>query len=70
MKKYIFITLSLFLLTFSQFYHNYKFSDPSLGNNDFFEYEKMIVSPLNTNSSYSPFIYRQFTTLISKFILT
>ena len=60
--------LILLFVTYGQFYHQYKFSDPNLGNNDYFNYKEMITTPLNIDATGSPFVYRQFTTLISKVI--
>jgi hypothetical protein len=61
-----FIILSF--VTYGQFYHQYKFSDPNLGNNDYFNYKEMIIKPLSIDATGSPFVYRQFTTLVSKVI--
>lgn len=60
--------LILLFITYGQFYHQYKFSDPNLGNNDYFNYKEMITNPLNIDATGSPFVYRQFTTVISKVI--
>ena len=59
----------IILITYGTFYYTYKFSNPNLGNNDYYNYRVMVEKPLDFNATQSPFIYRQFTTLISSAIL-
>ena len=67
-NKFIYIVTFPTLITSSQFYYSYKFSDPNYGNSDFFQYAGMVEDPFDSESAESPFIYRQFTTLIANFI--
>lgn len=61
--------LLIILITYGTFYYSYKFSNPNLGNNDYYNYRIMVEKPLDLNATQSPFIYRQFTTVISSLIL-
>ena len=68
-KTFIYIIIFLTLIiSSSQLYYSYKFSDPNYGNSDFFQYAGMVEDPFVSESAESPFIYRQFTTLIANFI--
>ena len=68
-NKFIYIvTFLTLIISSSQFYYSYKFSDPNYGNSDFFQYAGMVENPFVSKSAESPFIYRQFTTSIANFI--
>lgn len=67
-KLFFFYIIIFSLLTYPIFYSNYKFSTPSLGNLDYFRYEKMVDEPFNSNTTKSPFVFRQFTTTIAHLI--
>ncbi len=56
------------IVTISQFYYSYKFSDPGFGNSDFYQYKEMVIQPFSADSSRSPFVYRQFTTSIASLL--
>jgi len=59
----------IILITYGSFYYSYKYSNPDLGNNDYYNYKIMVEKPLDFNATHSPFIYRQFTTVFSSIIL-
>jgi len=66
--KFFFRLFLIILLTYGFLYSGYKLWTPeSTGGNDFYEYYKMFLDPLN-NSAAAPFVYRQFSAWIVYFI--
>ena len=59
-----------FLISYGMLYFSYKFYSPIIGGgSDFFQYYNMYLNPLNFDVASSPFIYRQFSALITNFII-
>jgi|GEM_PF-3798662 len=58
----------VFVLSYGIFYMSYKFGIPSMGNNDFEKYEKMIDQPLNATVTTTPWVTRQIPTAVAYII--
>lgn len=70
------ITMILFrfsffiLISYGMLYFSYKFYSPLVGGgSDFFQYYNMYLNPLDFDVAKSPFIYRQFSAVITFFII-
>jgi hypothetical protein len=46
-------------------YYSYKFGSPDLGNNDFYQYQKMVQRPLDMDATIAPFVLRQIPTVVA-----
>ncbi len=58
-----------FLLSYGMLYFSYKFYIPLIGGgNDFYNYYKMYINPLDFTQTHAPFIYRQFSATITNII--
>lgn len=69
LKRVLVSSIVIFLISYGQLYHSYKNKNPNFGNNDYFKYREMVTNPLDFTVTEAPFIYRQFTTLVSRVIL-
>lgn len=66
----IFSSLAIFfILSYGMLYFSYKFYIPLLGGgNDIYAYYNMYLNPLDFTQADAPFIYRQFSALITNLI--
>lgn len=46
-------------------YYCYKFGTPDLGNNDFYQYQKMVEHPFDLSVTSAPFVLRQVPTFVA-----
>jgi len=61
--------LVFILVSYGLLYFSYKYFSPNYGQSDFFHYYKMVLHPLDFTVTESPFIYRQFSTVITSLIV-
>lgn len=64
-----FRSLFFLMISYGLLYFSYKYFSPNYGQSDFFNYYKMVLEPLNFSVTESPFIYRQFSTVITALVL-
>src|SRR5580658_922947 len=58
----------LFFVSYGLLYFSYKYYMPQSGGNDFFQYYKMYLSPLDSSAARSPFIYRQLSAIATHLV--
>jgi len=62
-------TLFFLMISYGLLYFSYKYFSPNYGQSDFFHYYKMVLDPLDFSVTESPFIYRQFSTVMTALVL-
>ncbi|GEM_PF-3953287 len=60
--------LFLLLASYGVLYFSYKYYLPWFGGDDFAEYYKMYLAPLDSRQAQAPFVYRQLGALITSLI--
>ena len=58
----------LYFLSYGMLYFSYKFYVPDMGGNDFYQYCHMYEHPLDMSQTVAPFIYRQFSAVVTNLI--
>lgn len=58
----------IILATYGILYFSYKFYLPSVAGTDFYQYYNMYLNPLDFDQAKAPFIYRQFSAVITNII--
>jgi len=61
-------TFFFLLISYGLLYFSYKYFSPDFGQSDFYHYYKMALEPLNFSVTESPFIYRQFSTVMTALV--
>ncbi|HFU76672.1 MAG TPA: hypothetical protein ENK66_10550 [Arcobacter sp.] len=61
-------TVFFLLISYGLLYFSYKYFSPDFGQSDFYHYYKMALEPLNFTVTESPFIYRQFSTVMTALV--
>lgn len=60
--------LFLFLISYGMLYFSYKYYNPHSGGVDFFEYYRMYLHPLDFFVADQPFVFRQFSAIVTHLV--